>query len=113
MGMIHEAIEWLEKHHDELGRIDTPEYDWQVIADGLGMLSDMSADTIGFIGAWPEAMRNMIIAMVGYASQKRARVRFSWQPAYDFTMTIAKANFGDEPEYLISLGSKYPPEVAR
>jgi hypothetical protein len=112
MGMIHEAIEWFRVHPDALAGLETPQWDWREIADGIGLIGDMSEKTIDFIGTWPDEMRNILMLLLASQGRGESTVRMSWAPAYDFTMTISKANFGEGAEYAVQLGSKYPPEVA-
>jgi hypothetical protein len=109
--MIHEALEWLGAHPEALADIEPVSYDWREIGEAIGMLGEMSDDTVDYIGKMPEVMRNLLISVLASGSRGDATVRTSWTPSYDWTMTISKANFGEGPEYHVALGSKYPPEV--
>lgn len=114
MGHINEAMEWAQEHPEAFAEIEPVAYDWRELAEAIGMLGDMSDETIDYLGKMPDAIRNFVISLLASHARGEATVRMSWAPAYDFTMTISKANFDDEsPEYAIQLGSKYPPEVMR
>ncbi|MEA3056266.1 MAG: hypothetical protein QOD30_1698 [Actinomycetota bacterium] len=111
MGHIHDILKWLHDNPDALNGVDPQEYEWREIADTMGLLGEISKESIDFIGAWPKEMRNTVISLLASQSRGDATVRLSWAPSYDFTLTIAKANFEGDTEYAVQLGSKYPPEV--
>ena len=111
MGPIRDILDWLYENPDALQGYDPHEYEWRKIAEDIGLLGGISQESVDFIGAWPKEMRNTIISLLASQSRGDATVRMSWAPAYDFTVTIAKANFGGNTEYAVQLGSKYPPEV--
>ena len=113
MGQIHDILKWLQEHPNALEGVDPAEYDWRPIAEGIGMLGEISQESIDFIGAWPTEMRNTLISLLASQSKGDATVRLSWAPAYDFTVTISKASFEGDTEYAVQLGSKYPPEVGK
>ena len=111
MGHIHDILKWLQDHPDALNGVDPQEYEWRDIAAAIGLIDGISEQSVDFIGAWPKQMRNTLISLLASQSRGDATVRLSWAPAYDFTVTISKANFEGDTEYAVQLGSKYPPEV--
>ena len=105
---------------DRLNRIgiDLPQHDFEVIswretADMVGLLDGLDDSAIEFMSAWPAEMMESVTALVRAAARNGARLRFAWTPAYDFGVTVSKANFSPDEaaEYTIHLSSQYPPEV--
>jgi len=111
MGMAHEIVDWVHDNRDAFSGIDRITYDWREVGESIGLLGGLSERSIDFIGAWPAEMRDVLISLLAAHGRGDATVRLSWAPAYDFTMTISKANFGEGAEYSVHLGSKYPPEL--
>jgi hypothetical protein len=80
-------------------------------ASALLELKGLMSQTNAFIDAWPPVLRDAVIALVVSAASDGTRVRMAWMPAYDFEVTMAKANNGPVGEVTLLLRSKYPDEL--